>query len=266
MVGEQAGDLGALPGVQVEGGEDIVGRRLADALLPGVVEVVAPGARDGERRVPETEQRPHDEHGDGRVDELADGLLGKLLAAGAKEGGARDTGDGGRGYVAEEDARYCLQDIQRSLRRDAPRTREVLLTLTDWALMRAHVVPMMLQYNSERDLLLSATKARRHDATQERGGAALHAFFFFMLLRGSLPCARRWVADMPGVNAHRARAQVAVFLTLPAEPDADNAFEQLQALQRNKAAFLESDALTAVTQLLAEPLSRRARAASRRGV
>jgi hypothetical protein len=46
-------------------------------------------------------------------------------------------------------------------------------------------------------------------------------------------------------------------MTLPTEPDATNPSEQLRALQRSKAAFLEGGAaLTAALQLLAEPLSR----------
>jgi hypothetical protein len=50
---------------------------------------------------------------------------------------------------------------------------------------------------------------------------------------------------------------VAVFMTLPTEPDAVNPGAQLRALQRSKAAFLEGGAaLTAALQLLAEPLAR----------
>ena len=46
-------------------------------------------------------------------------------------------------------------------------------------------------------------------------------------------------------------------MTLPSEPDASNPGEQLRALQRSKAAFLEVPAaLTAALQLLAEPLAR----------
>ena len=46
-------------------------------------------------------------------------------------------------------------------------------------------------------------------------------------------------------------------MTLPSEPDAVNGAEQLRALQRSKAAFLEVPAaLTAALQLLAEPLAR----------
>lgn len=68
--------------------------------------------------------------------------------------------DGRVVYVADEDCLACLGDMARFLRRDNPKTREVVLALSAWNVMRAHIVPIILQYNKEHEMLLAATKAR----------------------------------------------------------------------------------------------------------
>ena len=73
-------------------------------------------------------------------------------------------------YRAEDDCRETLVDICRFLRRDDPQTRSVVITMSEWNVMRAHVVPIILQYNTERELLLAATKAR--SSTQPAPAAA----------------------------------------------------------------------------------------------
>lgn len=66
--------------------------------------------------------------------------------------------DGLAVYVADEDCLACLGDISRFLRRDDPKTRDVIIALSDWNIMRSHVVPIILQYNKEPEMLLAATK------------------------------------------------------------------------------------------------------------
>lgn len=73
--------------------------------------------------------------------------------------------DGRVVYVADDDCLACLGDISRFLRRDNPKTRDVVIALSDWNVMRAHLVPIILQYNKEPEMLLAATKVRHPGCT-----------------------------------------------------------------------------------------------------
>lgn len=203
-------------------------------------------------------------------------------------GGVRELPGGGSAYVRDDDALDCLVDLQRFLRRDDPATRDCVRQLADWATLRGHIIPLMCTYASNFDLLFNATKARRgwrcaraSDGAAFAPGRRLRrlcvgcAHFRGVgsrALRCASLCARVlssvwvWAATPAAARlrpsaraaAHARRApQVVVFLTLPSEPDATNPGEQLRALQRAKAMFLEVPAaLTAALQLLAEPLAR----------
>jgi hypothetical protein len=212
---------------------------------------------------------------------------GHLLSLCSGLGAVRELPGGGSAYVRDDEALDCLVDLQRFLRRDDPSTRDCVRQLADWATLRGHIIPLMCTYAANFDLLFNATKVRAScDAHSLRMGAlALVAGAWgwgasagrVFGRRGPLRCALRSTPRAACLGLFRRQrlrvrpaaprprraltaphpTQVVVFMTLPTEPDASNPGEQLRALQRAKAMFLEVPAaLTAALQLLAEPLAR----------
>jgi hypothetical protein len=86
---------------------------------------------------------------------------GLLLSLCAGLGGVSPLADGsGSAFVAGEEALACLQDLQRLLRRDEPATRDVVLTLAAWNTLEGKLVPLLVSYASNFELLFNAAKAR----------------------------------------------------------------------------------------------------------
>ena len=191
--------------------------------------------------------------------------MGLLLSLVSGLGSVKQLADGSAAYVADEQCLDCLYDIQRFLRRDEPATRDVVCQLSDWNALRQHFVPLLVTYASKFDVAFNATKARARVCVCVSAGGppaccaaktpvSVERRELETLLRGATrapPDARRPFTAAPPQH------QVCVFMTQPCDPDTKNPGDQLRALQRAKATLLESSSvLTAVTNLLAEPLSR----------
>ena len=68
--------------------------------------------------------------------------------------------DGASAFVADEDALACLLDLQRLLRRDEPERRETLCRLAAWNTLEGKVLPLLVGYASNFELLFNSAKVR----------------------------------------------------------------------------------------------------------
>lgn len=51
-----------------------------------------------------------------------------------------------------------MKDLQRFMRRDNPRTRDVFMTLGHWNIVRSDLMPLIATHHQEKALLLNAGK------------------------------------------------------------------------------------------------------------
>jgi len=123
----------------------------------------------------------------------ADGLdEGLLLSLVSGLGGLQELkGEAGSVFVAHEDALGCLLDLQRFLRRDPPEARPCLVKLASWNVLEGKVLPLLVGYASNFELLFNAAKARRRRLRDSpRAGRGHAARSRAALRRGAAPRAR----------------------------------------------------------------------------
>ena len=61
-------------------------------------------------------------------------------------------------YRKDADCLECLKDLQRFLRRDDPYTRDVFHRLCQWDLVATDLVPLVVQYQDDSDVVYNALK------------------------------------------------------------------------------------------------------------
>ena len=61
-------------------------------------------------------------------------------------------------YRKDADCLECLKDLQRFLRRDDPYTRDVFHRLCQWGLVATDLVPLVVQYQDDSDVVYNALK------------------------------------------------------------------------------------------------------------
>ena len=61
-------------------------------------------------------------------------------------------------YRKDADCVECLKDLQRFLRRDDPYERQVFFRLGQWDLVSTDLVPLIVQYQEDGDVVYNALK------------------------------------------------------------------------------------------------------------
>eukprot|EP00891_Asterochloris_glomerata_P008793 jgi/Astpho2/8793/Aster-05348 len=171
-----------------------------------------------------------------------------LLSVTGGLGGLVGDDDGKPVYCKDEDCLACLKDLQRFLRNDDPKTREALQILGQYNIAKTDLVPLIVTYPQDTDLVYNALKlVTRLTMPITADSAVVHVTHKDICLP-LLTCA----------PLHPA-VKVVTFLTMPIAADSNSAPTQALYMQQVKEAFLAQDAMTVIVGLVAEPLGRHPR-------
>ncbi|RRT50756.1 hypothetical protein B296_00027642 [Ensete ventricosum] len=125
-----------------------------------------------------------------------------------------------------------LKDLQRFLRRDDPRQRDVFKQICKWNTVSRNLVPLIEYYQSDRNLVINAGKSPYHGGSCRLSWDCYYIFVLFLL------CA----------------VKILVFLTMPIDPSSDGVAQQIEYLWDLKSALTRPVTIAVTVCLLEDPL------------